>query len=113
MMYRVMINYPHKNRRYPIYLWEWRKERGLTLVQLAEQTGIAHGILSALETGSRRANLDHLFAVAKTLNISVPQLFRSPADPLNKIDAAANKLTELQKHQSLKVLDALVEAYEN
>ncbi|TYC51640.1 helix-turn-helix transcriptional regulator [Rhodobacterales bacterium] len=109
MLYLVMLSFPHKNNKYPIYLWEWRKHRGLTAVQLAERTGITQGILSALETGSRRANMDHLTTIAKILDVSVAQLFRSPEDPLNEIELAIVRLNEAKKKQAVKVLSAFLE----
>jgi transcriptional regulator with XRE-family HTH domain len=35
----------------PIYLREWRKAKGLTLIELARLAGIDHGNLSRLERG--------------------------------------------------------------
>ncbi len=100
---------PHKNRLYALYLFEWRKARGLTGPELAERTGYDQGTISALETGSRRPNIDHLVAIAKVLDVSLPQLFRSPDDPLNEIDRAIANLSDGKKAQAVKVLSAFLD----
>jgi len=111
-VFLIMAIAPHKNKNYALYLFEWRKARGLTGAELAERTGYDQGTISALESGSRRANLDHLFAIAKVLELSVPQLFRSPDDPLNELDKAIADLSDGKKAQALKVLSAFLEPSE-
>lgn len=103
---------PHKNRSYAIYLWEWRKAKGLTGAEMAERTGYDQGTISALESGTRRANLDHLVAVAKVMGLSIPQLFRSPDDPLNEVDRAISELSDGKKTQAAQVIRAFVDAAE-
>lgn len=101
---------PHKNKNYAIYLFEWRKARGLTGMELAERTGYDQGTISALENGSRRANIDHLEALAKVMDLTVAQLFRSPEDPLNVLERAIRDLPEARKEQAAKVLSTFLEA---
>lgn len=100
---------PHKNRSYAIYLWEWRKAKDLTGAEMAERTGYDQGTISALENGTRRANLDHLVAMAKVMDLTVPQLFRSPDDPLNELERAIAELPDSKKAQALKVLSAFLD----
>lgn len=105
----VMAKAPHKNKRYPIYIWEWRKKVGLTSTQLADRAGYDQGTISAIENGSRRANLDHLFAIATALGIGITQLFRSPEDPLSGLEERVEALSEANQFQALRVLDAFID----
>lgn len=112
-MFLVMAIAPHKNKNYALYIFEWRKARGLTGLELADLTGYDQGTISALENGTRRANLDHLDAVAKVLNLSIAQLFRSPDDPLNELERAISDLPDARKSQAVKVLSAFLEPAED
>ena len=108
-MFLVMANAPHKNKRYPIYLWEWRKAKGLTGPELAERTGFDQGTISAIEIGSRRAHLDHLIAIAEGLGLSTAQLFHAPGDPMSDVERVIATLPEDRKAQAAKVLSAFLE----
>ena len=50
-----------------------RKERGLTLNQLAEQIGTDHQSISRLERGKSRLTLEWLMKITKALNMSVSE----------------------------------------
>jgi len=65
-------------------LRELRRGRGLTLVDLAAQTGISVSTLSRLESGKRRPGLELLLPLARALRVSLDQLVAPPAtgDPL-------------------------------
>jgi transcriptional regulator with XRE-family HTH domain len=58
----------------------YRQERGLSLNQLAEQTGVSKGYLSTLEneqsstTKSRRPSAETLYSIAKTLGVTMADL---------------------------------------
>lgn len=54
---------------------EQRKNRGLTLDQLAEMVGTSKGYLSDLETGKRTGGIDMLRAIAQALNVSDAEIF--------------------------------------
>lgn len=49
------------------YIKEWRKHRGLTLVQLAERTGMTDAGLSMLENGRRGYTQESLETIAAAL----------------------------------------------
>jgi transcriptional regulator with XRE-family HTH domain len=51
-----------------------RKERGLTLDQLAEASGISTSTLSRLESGKRQANLELLLPLTRELRIGLDEL---------------------------------------
>jgi transcriptional regulator with XRE-family HTH domain len=60
-------------------LRELRKERGLTLQQIAERASIDVSTLSRLESGKRRFALDHIPGLAAALGVSTDELLGSPA----------------------------------
>lgn len=60
-------------------LREVRRARGLTLDDLAAQTGISPSTLSRLESGLRRPTLDLLLPLAHVHRIALDQLIAAPA----------------------------------
>lgn len=58
-----------------------RKDRGLTLNQLAQRTGVSASMLSMLERGLSSASVGTLVAVASALGTSMADLFESPPEP--------------------------------
>jgi transcriptional regulator with XRE-family HTH domain len=59
-------------------LREVREGRGLTLAQLAEQTGISKSTLSRLENGERRATLELLLPLAQLYRVPIDDLVGAP-----------------------------------
>jgi transcriptional regulator with XRE-family HTH domain len=55
-----------------------RDERGVTLAQLAEDTGISTSTLSRLENGRRRPSLELLLPIAQAHQVSLDELVGSP-----------------------------------
>lgn len=53
----------------------YRKERGLTQLDLAEMSDISRNHLQKVETGNGSASVDTLFNIASALNIPVVKLF--------------------------------------
>lgn len=58
-----------------------RKERSLTQTQLAETLGVAQQTLQAYEAGARRIPVSTLPLVARTLEVSLEELFGEAAKP--------------------------------
>ena len=56
-----------------------RRDRGLTLEDLAEETGISVSTLSRLESGIRRPTLDLLIPLARAHHVALDQLVAAPA----------------------------------
>ncbi|MFB7613343.1 helix-turn-helix domain-containing protein [Kitasatospora sp. NPDC056181] len=56
-----------------------RRDRGLTLEALAEESGISVSTLSRLESGKRRPTLDLLIPLARTHRVALDQLVAAPA----------------------------------
>lgn len=56
-----------------------RKSKGLTLEQAAKQAGLARSTLSKIENGQMSPTYEAVKKLAQGLDITVPQLFTSPA----------------------------------
>ena len=67
----------------PARLRRVREQRGLTLTQVAEQTGLSKSTLSRLETGQRRPSLELLLPLAQVYRVPIDDLVGAPdvADP--------------------------------
>lgn len=59
-------------------LQQLRKRRGITLIALAEQTGISKSTLSRLETGQRRPTLELLLALSRAYRVPLDDLVAAP-----------------------------------
>ncbi|NRN64471.1 Anaerobic benzoate catabolism transcriptional regulator [Kibdelosporangium sp. 4NS15] len=55
-----------------------RKQRGVTLADLARTTGISESTLSRLESGSRRPNLELLLPLARAYGVPLDELVGAP-----------------------------------
>ena len=55
-----------------------REQRGLTLTQVADQTGISKSTLSRLETGQRRPSLELLLPLAQVYRVPIDDLVGAP-----------------------------------
>ena len=62
----------------PARLKAVRTRRGMTLVEVAEQTGISKSTLSRLETGQRRPTLELLLALSVTYRVPLDDLVAAP-----------------------------------
>jgi transcriptional regulator with XRE-family HTH domain len=62
----------------PARLRTVRTRRGMTLVEVAEQTGISKSTLSRLETGQRRPTLEILLALSATYRVPLDDLVAAP-----------------------------------
>ena len=56
-----------------------RQQRGATLRDLSEETGISVSTLSRLESGQRRPTLDQLLPLARAHRVSLDELVDAPA----------------------------------
>ncbi|WP_436739820.1 helix-turn-helix domain-containing protein [Streptomyces sp. BBFR102] len=55
-----------------------RRERGVTLADLAATTGVSESTLSRLESGQRRASLELLLPLARTYDVPLDDLVGAP-----------------------------------
>lgn len=59
-------------------LAEIRKERGMRQTDLADRMGVAKTTVSSWETGHRTPGGNDLLALARTLGVTVEELFEKP-----------------------------------
>lgn len=64
------------------YIAEWRRERGLSLEQLAERTGLSKGTISRIENGARDPSVATLEKLAFALSCEPGALLRSAPRPM-------------------------------
>jgi len=57
-----------------------RKLKGLTLVQLAQRTGLSHGYLSQIERGISQPSIASLVEIAQALGVTMQWLFSEPQE---------------------------------
>ncbi|UGT67550.1 XRE family transcriptional regulator [Nocardia gipuzkoensis] len=55
-----------------------RRDRGITLADLAVRTGVSESTLSRLESGQRRASLELLLPLARTYDVPLDELVGAP-----------------------------------
>lgn len=55
-----------------------RRDRGITLADLAARTGVSESTLSRLESGQRRATLELLLPLARTYDVPLDDLVGAP-----------------------------------
>ncbi|MBS9532137.1 cupin domain-containing protein [Mycobacterium sp. M1] len=77
-----------------------RRQRGLTLADLAEQTGLTKSYLSKIERRQSTPSIAVALKVAYALNVDVAQLFseRSDAEKIT-VDRAADRTSDRRRHQ--------------
>lgn len=62
-----------------LFLREFRTEKGLTLVEVSERTGIPVSTLSKVETGKMSLSYEKLVRISRGLDIDITRLFASAA----------------------------------
>ncbi|MGY2744945.1 cupin domain-containing protein [Arthrobacter sp. UYCu723] len=75
---------------------ELRKEQGMTLAQLASQSGLSEGMISQVERGLTDPSLETLRKISRVLNLPLFQLF-------NQDDAAPSRLAVLRKGRQVQI----------
>lgn len=60
-----------------ICVWEKRREKGLTLEELAKLSEISKSTLNRIENGQTSPRLDQLEQIAKALKVKITDLFES------------------------------------
>jgi transcriptional regulator with XRE-family HTH domain len=111
-------------RKYPSYIKEWRKYRGLTQQQVLDRLAILAGdpkpndealqipttgaSLSRIENGKQNFNMAALAALAKVLDVEEPGwlLDRNPLKE-GKVVSFFEKLDEKEAAQAVAVLEAM------
>ncbi|WP_413214759.1 helix-turn-helix domain-containing protein [Paraburkholderia kururiensis] len=96
---------------------QFRKARGITQVQMAEALGVSQQTIQAYEVGRRRIQVSTLPVVARTLSVSLEDLFgesdcsprkRGPAPKWQKQIEAIAQLPKAKQQFVAQVLDSVL-----
>jgi len=67
-----------------IRMRELRKQKGLTLVEIAEKTGVAQATLSRIETGVMIGTIESHAKIAEVIGVGLPELYQDIDDRTQK-----------------------------
>lgn len=95
--------------RHPIYLREWRKHSGKTLVEVAELVGMTHGQLSKIERGKQPYNSSLLDALADIYGCHVVDLISREPETTRQIWSLWDRATDGEREKIVAIVQTLVE----
>ena len=85
-----------------------RKEKGLTLIEVSEKTGIAQATLSRIETGTMSGTVESHERIAEVLGIGLPELYLGVDKRYDQIShlthEAERKITHHSNHVHVELL---------
>src|SRR5688572_14590497 len=85
-----------------------RKERNITLVEVASRTGIDQATLSRIENGKMTGTLDSHMKIADVLGIRLPELYDDVLSKISEVkDKLAKQKVETFSHSSGAVAELL------
>ena len=68
-----------------------RKERKMTLVELAEKSGVALATLSRMENGKMTGTLESHMKICEALGLALPDLYKNLCSPKKAVDIHTKK----------------------
>ena len=83
------------------FIRELRKERGMTMMELAEHTGFSQGFLSKLENSKSAPSLSTLIKIAKVLNVRLSHIFGESESETAVTLVRKNERQEMARNGSL------------
>lgn len=92
------------------FLRDWRKDRGLTLEQLAARIGSTGATVSRLERGQQPYSQPLLEALAEALNCQPADLIMRPPGASDRLKSVLDGLSEADQKRALAVIQALKDA---
>ncbi len=93
-------------RKYPLFLREWREHLGLTLEQVADAIDSNKGDVSKIERGVKRYNEDHITKFADAFGVHPFQLFFAPDHQL--LDGLISGRSEEIRALAFRVVSAAI-----
>ena len=75
MKNKMLERYPEECRKLGLNIAYYRKERGLTQIELAEKLDISRTHMSRIEISKAVPSLELIFTVSKVLDVPVSKLF--------------------------------------
>ncbi|MBI3317046.1 MAG: helix-turn-helix transcriptional regulator [Candidatus Omnitrophica bacterium] len=87
---------------------QFRKQRGLTLVEISKRTGVAQATLSRIETGTMTGTVESHEKIAEAIGIGLAELYGTVDSRLDKTSVlkkdAEHKTSHLGKNVSVELL---------
>lgn len=94
----------HKKKLEPAFIREWRKFRGFSQVQLADQIGITQGALSDLENGRFAYVQTLLETIAETLQCRPADLLARPPGTADGLRSIWDEIPNENREQVMEIL---------
>lgn len=104
----MAVRFKKKGPRRPHYIAEWRRWRGLTQEQLAEQLGTTAASLSRIEAGKVPYGQDFLEACADALGCGLGDLLERDPESADALSETWHKLSAGQRRLGAVILQAIV-----
>lgn len=78
-----------------------RTQRGWTLAQVSERTGVPTSTLSKVENGKTELTMDRLLRITVALEVNIADLFRSPAAPATGLAPRSRRSVSRASEQAI------------
>lgn len=88
---------------------EYRNKQGLTQKELGKKIGVGHTTISAYEKGTITLNMNTLFAIGETLDISVDDLFPERNSDESYLEKTKDMYTKNLNSKEMLFLQNLIE----
>lgn len=91
---------------------ELRKEKGLTISQLAERTNLSDNFIGSIERGIRSPAIKTLERIASVLKVKIKDLFHFPAAKVRQKEKALNELIFHLKDRKVEDIELIAKIAE-
>ncbi|MBB2149351.1 helix-turn-helix domain-containing protein [Pedobacter gandavensis] len=86
---------------------EIRKERGITIQELADRAGVSKGLISQIENNRTVPSLMVLIDIIKSLDVDLNQFFKDISDSANKAPVVVKRKSEYESFEKEQALGFL------
>lgn len=86
---------------------EIRKERGITIQELADRAGVSKGLISQIENNRTVPSLMVLIDIIKSLDVDLNQFFKDISASLNKAPVVVKRKSEYESFEKEQALGFL------
>ncbi|WP_316841665.1 XRE family transcriptional regulator [Pedobacter gandavensis] len=86
---------------------EIRKDRGITIQELADRAGVSKGLISQIENNRTVPSLMVLIDIIKSLDVDLNQFFKDISDSANKAPVVVKRKSEYESFEKEQALGFL------
>lgn len=97
----------------PFLMREWRLFRRMSQEELAECMGTDKTVISAIETGRRRWNADHVYKAARCLRCRPYQLFTTDPNLNTPIEDLLQRVPEGDRERVRRIIETFTNGDKN